>query len=101
MVYYEDRHFARSWKEIIRMKATTLTYEKQAAGKMGMVKTGLDFSHGSAEATCSKPATKWQKTRLKCRRIGLARLKRPRQSVYTVRMRSGRPRRRYENRAQV
>ena len=54
MVYNDDRCYARTWKEVSRMKATMLIYEKQAAGRIGTERTRLDFSHGSVGATCSR-----------------------------------------------
>ena len=104
VMYDDDRCVACSWKDISRMKASTLIYEKQATGRMGEVKTQLDFSHGSAGTTCSRrptrtPAssklpTRGRRYRTKCRHIASVRHKRSCQRVYMARMQSGRARRR-------
>ena len=107
MIYNDDRCYPRSWQEVSRMKASILIYERQAVSEKTReeVKTRLDFRHGSAGATCSRrpnmapassnPATRGQKARTKCRRIGLVRHKHPRPRVYSTRLRSGWARRKY------
>ena len=59
MVFNDGMCYTRSWLEISRMKAATLIliYEKQPTDRRVQVQTRLDFSHGSAGATCSWRST--------------------------------------------